>query len=104
EDGEAASIPALAAYKAKQAHASDEDGHILIFMPGKKEIAQTIEYIESFNDPTLLPLAAHSEMDKDEQDQIFIKTDQRKVIVATNIAETSITVADLSFVIDSGLI
>ena len=73
-------------------------------MPGKKEIAQTIEYLESLGDSTMLPLAAHSEMDKDEQDQIFVETEQRKVIVATNIAETSITVADLSFVIDSGLI
>ncbi len=104
EDNDNASIPALAAYKAKLAHASSESGHILIFMPGKKEIAQTIEYLETLNDATMLPLAAHSEMDKDEQDQIFVETDQRKVIVATNIAETSITVADLSFVIDSGLI
>jgi HrpA-like RNA helicase len=104
EEGESASLPALAAYKARMAHASGGDGHILVFMPGKKEIAQTIEYLNTFNDPTLMPLAAHSEMDKDEQDEIFVETDARKVIVATNIAETSITVADLAYVIDSGLI
>ena len=104
EQNEIASLPALAAYKVRQAHASNEDGHILVFMPGKKEIAQTIEYIETYADETLMPLPAHSEMDKDEQDEIFVETDARKVIVATNIAETSITVADLSYVIDSGLI
>jgi ATP-dependent helicase HrpA len=43
-------------------------------------------------------------MDQAEQQRIFEETDRRKVVVATNIAETSITVPNLSFVIDSGVI
>jgi ATP-dependent helicase HrpA len=73
-------------------------------MPGKKEIAQTIDYIAELGHPDLLPLPAHSEMDQVEQQRIFEDTTQRKVVVATNIAETSITVPNLAYVIDSGLI
>jgi ATP-dependent RNA helicase DHX8/PRP22 len=104
EAGPEASLPALAAYKANQVHTSQGDGHILIFMPGKKEIAQTIEYLEDLGHHDWLPLPAHSEMDQPEQQRIFTETGQRKIIVATNIAETSITVDNLAFVIDSGLI
>lgn len=106
EEGETASVTALAAYKARQIHQSGREGHVLIFMPGKKEIAQTIEKLQSFGLPEekFLPLAAHSEMDAWEQQRIFEPTSARKVIVATNIAETSITVDGLSVVIDSGLI
>lgn len=135
EEGEIASLPALAAAKVHQIHtqkasstpndnqtntpaaptASEADtpnsslirpmdGHILIFMPGKKEIAQTIEYIEDMGYADLLPLPAHSEMDQAEQQRIFEDTEKRKVVVATNIAETSITVPNLAYVIDSGLI
>ncbi len=106
EEGDMASVTSLAAYKARQVHLSGREGHILIFMPGKKEIAQTIENLESFNisEDQFLPLAAHSEMDSWEQQRIFEPTTARKVIVATNIAETSITVDGLSVVIDSGLI
>jgi HrpA-like RNA helicase len=81
-----------------------DPGHILVFMPGKKEIAQTIEYIEDLGHTDLLPLPAHSEMDQAEQQRIFEDTAKRKVVVATNIAETSITVPNLAYVVDSGLI
>jgi HrpA-like RNA helicase len=127
EEGEFASLPALAAYKVHQIHTNQlsvssiqrpdpsaqtlnpkpsplNRTHILIFMPGKKEISQTIEYINNLGFPDLLPLPAHSEMDQVEQQRIFEQTTQRKVVVATNIAETSITVPNLAYVIDSGLI
>lgn len=118
ESFELPSLPALAAAKIHQIHQQklsqdhesesgnqkSDKGHILVFMPGKKEIAQTIEYIEDFGFTDLLPLPAHSEMDQAEQQRIFEPSDIRKVVVATNIAETSITVPGLAYVVDSGVI
>ncbi|HOX96281.1 MAG TPA: ATP-dependent RNA helicase [Candidatus Woesebacteria bacterium] len=81
------------------------DGDILIFMPGKQEIADTVEKITSLvgeKDIELIPL--HSEMQPEDQDRIFEPMDKRKIIVATNIAETSITIDGIIHVIDSGLI
>src|SRR5690606_21575696 len=81
-----------------------QPGHVLIFMPGKREIGQTIEHVEKLDQTQILPLPAHSEMDQDDQHRILEPSDKRKVIVATNIAETSITVDQVAYVIDSGLI
>ncbi len=93
-------IASLASADVEQSHS----GHVLIFMPGKREIAETIEYLELLGHQDWLPLPAHSEMDQAEQQLIFQPGPKRKIVVATNIAETSITVEDLGFVIDSGLI
>lgn len=81
------------------------DGDILIFMPGKQEIADTVEKIEALvggKDVEIIPL--HSEMQPEEQDRIFTPMPKRKIIVATNIAETSVTIDGIIHVIDSGLI
>jgi HrpA-like RNA helicase len=94
-----------AAAKVKEILDKQIAGDILIFMPGKKEIADTIDGILSTvgnKDIVVFPL--HAELPPEEQDKIFEPTDKRKVIVATNIAETSITIDGIIHVIDSGLI
>lgn len=80
-------------------------GDILIFMPGKKEIGLTIEKINELigeNTAEIIPL--HSELPPEEQDRIFQPSKKRKIIVSTNIAETSVTIDGIIHVIDSGLI
>ena len=80
-------------------------GDILIFMPGKNEINCTLENISNLIDVSkveLLPL--HAELNPEDQDKIFAPTPKRKIIVATNIAETSVTIDGVVHVIDSGLI
>lgn len=79
-------------------------GDILIFMPGEAEIRETIAKIEELEreDISLLPL--YGTMSPEDQDKIFAPTSQRKVIVATNIAETSLTIDGVTVVIDSGYI
>lgn len=85
-----------------------KDGDILIFMPGQEEIKQTIDKINHNLPPDLkdqvevLPL--YGEMSPEDQDKIFAKTPKRKIIVSTNIAETSVTIDGVAHVIDSGLI
>lgn len=79
-------------------------GNILVFMPGAYEIRKTIYAIESqpeSSDYTVLPL--HGELSADAQDRALASGARPKVIVSTNVAETSITIEDVHAVIDGGL-
>ncbi|CAK9684349.1 unnamed protein product [Candida parapsilosis] len=76
-------------------------GSILIFMPGVPEINRVIKAINSIADFWTLPL--HSSLSPQEQKKVFQSArGQRKVVVSTNIAETSITIPDCVAVVDSG--
>ena len=79
-------------------------GNILVFMPGAYEIRKTIAAIESLpesSDYSVLPL--HGELPADAQDNALLPGDRPKIIVSTNVAETSITIDGVYAVIDSGL-
>jgi len=79
-------------------------GDVLIFMPGGFEISQTIEAIRHTSEAKgfiLLPL--HGELPPRDQDAAVARYDKRKVVVATNVAETSLTIDGVRLVIDSGL-
>ncbi|MFZ0825842.1 MAG: ATP-dependent helicase HrpB [Verrucomicrobiia bacterium] len=83
---------------------SGERGDVLVFMPGGFEISQTIEAIRHVPESKgyiLLPL--HGELPPRDQDAAVSRYDQPKVVVATNVAETSITIDGVRLVIDSGL-
>ncbi len=80
------------------------EGDVLVFMPGGFEIAQTIETIRHTSEAKgfiLLPL--HGELPPRDQDAAVSRYEQRKVVVATNVAETSLTIDGVRLVIDSGL-
>jgi ATP-dependent helicase HrpB len=79
-------------------------GDVLVFMPGGFEISQTLEAIRHTPESKgylLLPL--HGELPPRDQDAAVARYDQPKVVVATNVAETSITIDGVRLVIDSGL-
>jgi HrpA-like RNA helicase len=81
------------------------EGDILIFMPGKGEITSTIDKIKErvvSERVEIIPL--HAELSPDDQDRIFSPSEYRKIIVSTNIAETSVTIDGVIHVIDPGLI
>lgn len=83
---------------------SGGQGDVLIFMPGGFEISQTIEAIRHTNESKgfiLLPL--HGELPPGDQDAAVARYPQRKVVVSTNVAETSLTIDGVRLVIDSGL-
>jgi hypothetical protein len=96
-----------AAKKVLEVVSSTVNGDILIFMPGEDEIRKTIDEIEERNgnnrivDFEILPL--YGSMPKEEQKKVFYKNGKRKIIVATNVAETSVTIPGVRYVIDSGL-
>jgi ATP-dependent helicase HrpB len=80
------------------------EGDVLVFMPGAFEIGRTIEAIrarEASRGFLLLPL--HGELPPRDQDAAVARYRQRKVVVSTNVAETSLTIDGVRLVIDSGL-
>ena len=80
------------------------DGDVLVFMPGAYEISRTIDAIGNLvcaRGWTLLPL--YGELPPADQDRAVRPVAGRKVVVATNVAETSITIAGIRAVIDAGL-
>jgi ATP-dependent helicase HrpB len=79
-------------------------GDVLVFMPGGFEISQTIEAIRRTSEAKgylILPL--HGELQPKDQDAAVARYERPKVVVATNVAETSITIDGVRLVIDSGL-
>uniref|UniRef100_A0A8C1YCA5 Pre-mRNA-splicing factor ATP-dependent RNA helicase PRP16 n=1 Tax=Cyprinus carpio TaxID=7962 RepID=A0A8C1YCA5_CYPCA len=95
--------------QALQIHLSGMVGDILIFMPGQEDIEvtsdQIVERLEDLeNAPSLAVLPIYSQLPSDLQAKIFQKAPDgvRKCIVATNIAETSLTVDGIMFVVDAG--
>jgi ATP-dependent helicase HrpB len=77
---------------------------VLIFMPGAYEISRTVEAVRSKScakEFAVLPL--HGELSPRDQDAAVEPGNGRKVVVATNVAETSITIDGIRIVIDSGL-
>lgn len=79
------------------------DGDILVFMPGSYEIQRTMREIGHHvrGDCVILPL--HGELPAAEQDKAVARTSHRKIIVSTNVAETSLTIDGVTMVVDSGL-
>ena len=81
--------------------------NMLVFLPGKEEIGKAYDNLKSrfscelgFDAPQLFQL--HGEMTYEEQKKVFSHYDSGKIILATNVAQTSITVPDIDFVIDTG--
>ncbi len=87
-----------------EALASQSEGHALIFMPGAFEIRKTMEalgrekWARQFD---ILPL--HGELSPAQQDAAVSENGRRRIIVATNVAETSLTIDGVRTVVDSGL-
>ncbi len=82
------------------AAARDDPGDILVFLPGKAEITACLDTLRG--PYTLVPL--HGGLSLDEQRRAFETTQRRKVILATNVAETSLTIPGIGVVIDAGLV
>ncbi|HEY1792290.1 MAG TPA: ATP-dependent helicase HrpB [Opitutaceae bacterium] len=84
--------------------AGETGGDMLVFMPGAYEIGRTVQAVQglrALRDFAVLPL--HGELPPEAQDRAVARTASRKIIVSTNVAETSLTIDGVTAVIDSGL-
>jgi ATP-dependent helicase HrpB len=88
----------------KRLHANGLDGDVLVFLPGAGEIRRAKETCAEFAERhgiDLLPL--HGDLPPAEQDRAVRRGSRRKIILSTNVAETSVTIDGVAAVIDSGL-
>ena len=82
----------------------EDDGDILVFLPGVKEIRNLQTSLSSSSiAKEILVLPLYSSLPKNEQDKAISKSSKRKIILSTNIAQTSLTIEGVKVVIDSGL-
>jgi ATP-dependent helicase HrpA len=77
-------------------------GDVLVFLPGEREIRDTADVLRRRKvKGELLPL--YSRLSAEEQDRVFKPGKERRIVLATNVAETSLTVPGIRYVIDTGL-
>lgn len=80
------------------------DGDVLVFLPGAAEIRKAREACEGIAQRAdLLVVPLHGDLPPNEQDRAVSPSDRRKVILSTNVAETSVTIEGVVAVVDSGL-
>ncbi|MDB6089623.1 MAG: ATP-dependent helicase HrpA [Gammaproteobacteria bacterium] len=76
---------------------------VLVFLPGEKHIREAADALERARLPNTEVLPLFARLSGSDQERIFQRHAQRRVVLATNVAETSLTVPGIRFVIDSGL-
>ena len=87
---------------ARTIHSKEPSGDILVFLTSAPEIeraCKTLEYLQ--NEAVVLPL--HGKLPPEEQQKIFDESNKRKIIFSTNVAETSVTIPGVKYVVDTGL-
>lgn len=79
-------------------------GHILVFMPGRYEIQKTSQALRKASWSSAFTVhELYGELPPEKQDAAVSRSDRPKIVVATNVAETSITIDGVTLVVDSGL-
>ncbi len=98
------SIPDLAAQGVRDVFRSAE-GDVLVFLPGKGEINRTDRLLQPLAQKhSLLIQHLHGSMPLDEQNKVLAESKQQRIILATNVAETSVTVSGVTAVVDTGTV
>ncbi|OFZ54101.1 MAG: hypothetical protein A2428_14745 [Bdellovibrionales bacterium RIFOXYC1_FULL_54_43] len=87
----------------RDAVSSGAEGDFLVFLPGMAEIRRCEELLRSLDFGRFVVLPLHGDLSREDQDRAMQKGPDRKIILATNIAETSLTIDGVGVVIDSGL-
>ncbi len=96
-------VPAAAA-RAAERLLDRCDGDLLLFLPGLHEIRQTAHHLEAAaRERGLAVLPLYGDLPAEQQDAALAPLDRRKVVLATNVAETSVTVEGVAGVVDTGL-
>jgi ATP-dependent helicase HrpB len=97
--------PAAAVTRATLQALSRHPGSVLVFLPGRREIEQVAQQLAAATDPHTLVSPLHGQLSAEAQDAAIRPAPEgkRKVVLATDIAETSLTIEGISVVVDSGL-
>ena len=88
---------------AKRIHSNEPSGDILVFLTCAPEIERACKAIQHLNDTAVI-LPLHGKLPPEQQQEVFIEfKHKRKIIFSTNVAETSITIPGVKYVVDTGL-
>jgi ATP-dependent helicase HrpA len=82
---------------------SEQAGDILVFLSGEREIRETAESLRKHHPQNCEVLPLYSRLSQEEQQRVFKPSGRRRVVLATNVAETSLTVPGIRAVIDTGV-
>ena len=102
EEGEALSLPETV-LKAVDEVTQAPGGDVLVFLPGEREIRECAEALRKHHPAHTEVLPLYARLSSAEQDRIFQSGGRRRIVLSTNVAETSLTVPGIQYVIDSGL-
>ena len=103
DEGEAQDVPQAISAALDELAAGGLRGDVLVFLPGEREIRDTAEVLRKHHPKGIEVLPLYSRLSAAEQDKVFKVGGQRRVVLATNVAETSLTVPNIGYVIDCGL-
>ncbi len=78
-------------------------GDILVFLPGEREIRDTAEALRKHHPLHVEILPLFARLSAEEQERVFRTTNARRIVLSTNVAETSLTVPGIRYVVDAGL-
>jgi len=79
-------------------------GDVLVFLPGEREIREAAEALRKHHPPATEILPLYARLSVDDQERVFRPgTSGRRIVLATNVAETSLTVPGIRYVVDTGL-
>ncbi|MCY4754786.1 ATP-dependent RNA helicase HrpA [Pelomonas aquatica] len=78
-------------------------GDVLVFLPGEREIREAAEALRKHHPPGVDILPLFSRLSEADQNKVFEPHGARRIVLATNVAETSLTVPGIRYVIDPGL-
>jgi ATP-dependent helicase HrpB len=92
-----------AAVKELERLVAQSEGDALVFMPGAYEISRTVQAAQGALGSRFIVLPLHGDLPTNDQDAAVAQYDRRKIVVSTNVAETSLTIDGVRIVIDSGL-
>ena len=81
----------------------DDRGDVLVFLPGEREIRECAKLLQGRILPDTEILPVYARLTLAQQQQVFRASEKRRVVLATNVAETSLTIPGIVYVIDSGL-
>jgi len=82
---------------------SRQPGHTLVFLPGEREIREAQQYLQRHFKPGIEILPLYARLAGAQQARLFRPSQSTRVILATNVAETSLTLPGIEYVIDTGL-